>query len=136
MRKPKSGMAIVAAAGPGMNLALFILSALGFKILLVFGHNPDGFPNTLLMNLMFMNLFIGLFNLLPILPLDGGRIIASTLPRKWERMFAKHEPYGMYIVLGLVLLLPWVLKVNPVGYMLIHVSQILATGVFWVFGIS
>jgi Zn-dependent protease len=136
LRNPKSGMAIVAAAGPGMNLALFILSALGFKILLVFGCNPDGFPSRLLLSLMFMNLFIGLFNLLPILPLDGGRIIASALPRKWERMFSKHEPYGMYIVLGLVLLLPWVLKMNPVGYMLTYVSHVLAAGVFSVFGIS
>ena len=136
LRNPKSGMAIVAAAGPGMNLFLFVLSALGFKILLVLGYSPEGFPSALLLSLMFMNLFIALFNLLPILPLDGGRIIASALPRKFERVFAKHEPYGMYIILGLVLLLPWVLKMNPIGYILTYLTQMLAAGAFAMLGIS
>ncbi|MBN9564607.1 MAG: site-2 protease family protein [Alphaproteobacteria bacterium] len=136
LHKPRSGMAIVAAAGPGMNLIIFILSAICLKLLLVFGQNPDGFPSTLLVSMMFMNLFIGLFNLLPILPLDGGRIIASVLPRKWGQIFAKHEPYGMFIVFGLVLLLPWALKINPIGYMLIHTSQMLASVLFSLLGIS
>ena len=103
LRKPRQHMALVAAAGPGANLAM----ALGWAVLLKLGiSTPDsGFSEALtamsragiIVNLVFMFL-----NLLPILPLDGGRIIASLLPSRAAWRYSKLEPLGIPILLLLL----------------------------------
>lgn len=117
--RPRRDMALVAAAGPAMNILLSLASILTLKLTAGLGDGSGTFfIQTLAVNMVKVNLFIGLFNLLPILPLDGGRIFLSLLPGKAARDFAKHEPYGMMIVLGLVLLLPWALRIDPLGNLL------------------
>ncbi len=96
LRKPKQHMAWVAAAGPGANLAM----ALGWAALLKLGLMLPGNSYTepmlrmaqagVLVNLVFMFL-----NLLPILPLDGGRILTSLLPNRMSWQYAKLEPWGL-----------------------------------------
>jgi Zn-dependent protease len=103
LRKPRQHMAWVAAAGPGANLVMALVWALVLKIAVVL---PKGmFPEFLglmaqagiLVNLVFMFL-----NLLPILPLDGGRIFASLLPSRAAWQYAKLEPWGVPLLLLLL----------------------------------
>ena len=103
LRKPRQHMALVAAAGPGANLAMALAWALLLKI---FVSLPDsGLSEGLaamsragiVVNLIFMFL-----NLLPILPLDGGRIVASLLPARAAWRYAKLEPWGIPLLLVLL----------------------------------
>ena len=137
LRNPRWDMAWVALAGPAMNMVLFCLGALSLKFVGISGElGPWGdFAQKLSMGLIWTNVFIGLFNLLPILPLDGGRILNSCLPTSLSIKYARSEPYGMFIVLGLVLLLPWIFKVNPIGALLSGVGHFLVAHVFMLLGI-
>ncbi len=105
LRNPKRDSAIVAAAGPASN----ILMAIGFAIIYhVFVHLPIPYiQQPTLITCVFgveLNLIFAFFNLIPILPLDGGRILAAMLPPRWAYSFSKIEPYGMYIVIALIFL--------------------------------
>ena len=104
LRSPKRHMLWVAAAGPASNLAMAIGWALLLKLALVLPANTFSVPMTemgkagIQVNLIFMFL-----NLLPILPLDGGRILASLLPSRMAWQYAKLEPWGLPLLLVLML---------------------------------
>ena len=108
-RNPRQGMAIVAVAGPAMNFFLAWLAALAL---------PE-VTNTIAQQFLFYfiltNLVLGLFNLLPIPPLDGGRVVVGLLPLELARAWAQLERFGIPIVLGLVFLLPNITGYDPVG---------------------
>src|SRR5262245_36705682 len=103
LRKPRQHMALVAAAGPAANLAMAVAWALLLKLAVLMPHSSFAVPLALMaeagimINIMFMAL-----NLLPILPLDGGRIVACLLPSRAAWQYSKLEPWGMPL---LVLLL-------------------------------
>jgi Zn-dependent protease len=101
LRRPKQDMVWVAGAGPGANLAMAIGWVLFAKLLTLFGVEEEFFylvANAgVQVNLVFMAL-----NLLPIPPLDGGRIAVGLLPNKLAYQFARIEPYGMFIIIGLL----------------------------------
>lgn len=101
LRNPKRDMIWVSAAGPGANLAMALLWALFFKILMVTGVEERYFylvaQAGLTVNLMFMAL-----NLIPIPPLDGGRILIGVLPRAASNTVARLEPYGIFVVFALL----------------------------------
>jgi len=116
------GMGLVAAAGPAMNFALAWIAAL-----LVHVAEPWGFDPLLrfLILSILANLVLGLFNLLPIPPLDGGRIVAALLPTSAARAYLSVERFGILVVLLAVFLLPRVLDgVDPVGWALRHVVAV------------
>jgi Zn-dependent protease len=102
LRKPRRHMALVAAAGPGANLAMALAWALVLKISLALSGS-DFFEAMsragIIVNLVFMFL-----NLLPILPLDGGRIVASLLPSRAAWRYAKLEPWGIPLLLVLLVI--------------------------------
>jgi Zn-dependent protease len=103
LRRPRQNMLWVAAAGPAANLAM----ALGWTLLLrgalFFPENDFGVPMRLMCEAgMQVNVVLMLLNLLPILPLDGGRIVASLLPTRMAWGYAKLEPWGFPILLGLM----------------------------------
>ena len=108
-KDPRRGMAIVAMAGPAMNFFLAWLAAL---VLLEVSNDIAG---QFLFYFILTNLVLGLFNLLPIPPLDGGRVVVGVLPLELARAWAGLERYGILIVLGVVFLLPRVTGWNPVG---------------------
>ncbi|WP_025209269.1 site-2 protease family protein [Hippea sp. KM1] len=105
LRNPKRDSAIVAAAGPITNILLAIAFAVIYRIALFL---PNGFiTQPVVLTCLYgvqLNLIFAFFNLIPILPLDGGRILASLLPPKWAYSFSRLEPYGMYIVIALLFL--------------------------------
>ncbi len=111
---PRRGMMIVAAAGPAMNFVLAWLAGLAAHglDLLPFGAGEVAFE--FIDNFIVINLVLGLFNLLPIPPLDGGRIAVGLLPERMAEVWAKTERYGILVVLLVVFLLPTVAR--EMGY--------------------
>jgi len=122
LRNPRRDMALVAAAGPVMNLLLAIGSAL--LLLALFSLDPSladswaprpgGQPRRDSLGMLLLpiaamalysvriNVVLMVFNLIPIPPLDGGRLLVSAVPRNWSASLARVEPYGMLIVVGLI----------------------------------
>jgi Zn-dependent protease len=111
LRRPKQDMAWVAAAGPGMNLLLAMISGLLYQSFSnQFLFSPDRFVEGLLLMLRFsvnINLWLMAFNLLPIPPLDGGRVLVGLLPDEASRRVRQIEPYGMVVITVLVFLDPF-----------------------------
>lgn len=103
LRKPKRDMAWVALAGPAANLVM-ALGWLMFAILLRAMQVDEIFFMKVAEAGVWINLVIFAFNLFPVPPLDGGRIMTSLLPHKYAYRFAQLEPYGFFIVIGLVFL--------------------------------
>jgi Zn-dependent protease len=108
-KDPRRGMALVALAGPAMNFFLAWLGALAVS------QVPNDIAQQFLFYFILTNLVLGLFNLLPIPPLDGGRVVVGLLPLELARVWAQLERYGILIVLGLVFLLPRLTDYDPVG---------------------
>jgi Zn-dependent protease len=105
-RYPRLGTILVAAAGPGMNLLLATIAALAFHIV---GYVPTPEAQWLAANLrnaLLLNVILAIFNLLPIPPLDGGRILVGVLPGALARLLSRAERYGMLILIGLIFVLP------------------------------
>jgi Zn-dependent protease len=103
LRKPKQHMAWVAAAGPAVNLLMAIGWALLLKSVI---ELPRGFASMFLFQMavagIVVNLVIMAINLLPILPLDGGRILVGLLPRGLAREYARTERWGGYVLLAFI----------------------------------
>jgi Zn-dependent protease len=103
LRRPRQHMLWVAAAGPGANLAMALAWAAVFKTADVLPANYFTHPMLLMAKAgIEVNVILMLLNLLPILPLDGGRIVASLLPSRLAWRYAKLEPWGFPILLLLL----------------------------------
>ncbi len=103
LRHPKRDMLWVAAAGPFANLLMALLWALALKTALVTQHNAFTLPLSLMAEAgITVNLVLMVLNLLPILPLDGGRIAVSLLPNRLAYSYSRLEPYGFPILLLLL----------------------------------
>jgi len=117
---PRRGMMLVAMAGPAMNFFLAWLSALAFYPLASADPMVAEIGENLLLRFIIFNMVLGLFNLLPIPPLDGGRIMVGILPYNLAVRWARLEQAGILIVLFLVFLLPAIsrefgFRLDPVG---------------------
>jgi Zn-dependent protease len=98
--------ALVALAGPTSNLILAIVSGLLIHAALLFPAWLSEWSVKTLVNSILLNVMLALFNMLPLLPLDGGRVLGGLLPPSLARPFFRTERYGMVILLGLIFLLP------------------------------
>ena len=115
LRQPKRDMALVALAGPGANLVM----ALGWALAAVIGHGAQTTLPWLGTPLMAMgvagvnvNVMLGVLNLVPIPPLDGSRVLAGVLPDRYGQAMARMEPYGLIILV--LLLVSGVLNLMPI----------------------
>lgn len=107
LRNPRRDMALVAIAGPASNILLAILGALAFHLVPVLPASTTQWAAEMLQRLVLLNLILAVFNMLPIPPLDGGRILVSILPDWAAWKVARLERAGLFIVIGVLFLLPY-----------------------------
>lgn len=104
-KRPKTDMAWVAVAGPASNLLMALAWALAARVALALpAENPVALP-LLLMGVagILINTILMLLNLLPLPPLDGGRVVAGLLPGRYAYLYSRIEPYGLWILIALLM---------------------------------
>ncbi len=107
LRRPRRDMILVAAAGPGSNLVLAAVSALAIHLLPFASPVLAAWLYQALVKSILINLILAVFNMLPLPPLDGGRVAVGLLPRPLALRLARLERWGLFIIIGAVFLLPW-----------------------------
>src|SRR6266487_6665829 len=106
LRHPRRDSIWVAAAGPAMNFALATSAALLFHLVAYLPDPAAPWVAENLKNALIINVLLAIFNLLPLPPLDGGRIAVGVLPSALAMPLARLEPYGMTILIGVLFILP------------------------------
>jgi Zn-dependent protease len=112
LRNRRVGAAMVGLAGPFSNFLLAVLSALAVRLYLSSGRSPVDaagnltFALVLLVELVSLNVVLGVFNLLPIPPLDGSRLLSMLLPPNRQQLVYFLDQYGIFILIAIVFLAP------------------------------
>jgi len=137
LRQPRRDMVLVAIAGPATNFMLAVVSAAFVHALPFLSGDLQQWVGYNLENSVWINLLLCVFNMIPIPPLDGGRVAVGMLPRPLAMRLARLEKAGFVIILGAVFILPWIggrlgvdlnvfywLVVQPADYLLDVVAMV------------
>jgi Zn-dependent protease len=125
LNHPRMDMVWVALAGPATNILLALVAASAFHGLGLVPGNSTQWVADNLKNALIINVILAVFNMLPIPPLDGGRVAVGLLPNVLAAPLSRLEPYGMLILIGALLLLP--VLGNQLGLNLDLISTIVRT---------
>jgi hypothetical protein len=130
LRNPKRDMAWVALAGTAANMLMAFLWVVFGMLLVAFGIDEE-FPNKMARAGLVTNLLIFAFNLFPLPPLDGGRVLTSMLPNRMAYQFARIEPYGFFILLALLYFNRLAFWVQPVMWLGAQAVELITTPLAW-----
>jgi Zn-dependent protease len=139
LRNPRRDMVLVALAGPGMNLLLALLGAAILAATVYFSGGADGGATRLVaanaLNFVLINIFLGVFNLLPVPPFDGGHVVQGLLPRPAAAAFARIGRYSLLVMVVLLLVLPQ-FGVDIVGRLVSPIADAILRFFLGIFGLS
>jgi Zn-dependent protease len=135
MRNPRVGMMLSAAAGPASNFIQALIGAVLLGLLVVW-QGDAGQPGpvvqflaTMLGYVLMVNVFVGLFNLIPVPPFDGSHIVEGLLPRSLAQVYGSVRRYGMLLVIFFIVVLPYLIpSFDPVGAIIDKPFEAVMTG--------
>ena len=141
LRHPRRDMVWVALAGPGVNLALALLSAFLIHFAFLVPSIAERWATQNLINSILINLVLAVFNLIPLPPLDGGRVAVGLLPPPWAGRLARMERYGLLILIGLIFIMPLIfaeigIEFNLFGWLVLVTVETLFNVITFIVGLE
>ncbi|HNB29289.1 MAG TPA: site-2 protease family protein [Alphaproteobacteria bacterium] len=139
LRNPRRDMVLVAAAGPATNILLAFASAILLRIFPEPTSMTTAVIGEILQRSIILNIILAVFNMIPLPPLDGGRVAVGLLPYPLSLHLARLERYGMPVLIGLLIVLPWIgsqmgVDLHIVQWIIGPVAQHIAHFILWVTG--